>query len=583
MKRTLLSLLALLLVLCTLLASCKDVPPPSSNDDPDSGDPNPPAGDQPYTTTENYVPAEVFAQMKTYFEEADSAFTLFSGRNNAPFVTTDVFAISNCKVKSITIPVFSTGKADSNGDFIFSLYVLPNDWATLKAVLAEPGEPIEIKINAAEHGLEESKAVRKFITVDLSAYDIELSENETLGFTAPTDTIYPAQVLTKGTSDTGDKHIAAKYLIDNWNVVGYYYYDTVAQSDEEEPGFTYIDNSLFFDFVLERTWESESAYNEMLAAQQAEDAAYAAKLAAVKAAYSGKTLSLIGDSISTFNTVTNDKSLGLGDNPTYSKYTLGGAVYSYTKTYWGKLVEQTQMELGIINSWGAGMVYGRYKYEGDDGMLLRSYNLARNGEDPDVVILNYGINDMGSSFSSAQEGTRDNRYTGDKPTGNLYQRLTAKGKTKTDKEIVGEWFAEVQNYATQGGWNPDDPATITHTVVGTSSPYNVSNIYVTWEAAYALSVWNILRLYEGTEIYCVTLPDRNHTSSTQPRLSKANLLIKAIAEYFEVGFVDQLESGVVRENCIMYSSDGTGLHPNGRGHAALTKAIVEAMYERLPK
>jgi hypothetical protein len=111
----------------------------------------------------------------------------------------------------------------------------------------------------------------------------------------------------------------------------------------------------------------------------------------------------------------------------------------------------------------------------------------------------------------------------------------------------------------------------------------VSNIYVTWEAAYALSVWNILRLYEGTEIYCVTLPDRNHTSSTQPRLSKANLLIKAIAEYFEVGFVDQLESGVVRENCIMYSSDGTGLHPNGRGHAALTKAIVEAMYERLPK
>ena len=33
----------------------------------------------------------------------------------------------------------------------------------------------------------------------------------------------------------------------------------------------------------------------------------------------------------------------------------------------------------------------------------------------------------------------------------------------------------------------------------------------------------------------------------------------------------------------MYARDAYGLHPNGKGHAALTRAIVEAMYERLPK
>ena len=33
----------------------------------------------------------------------------------------------------------------------------------------------------------------------------------------------------------------------------------------------------------------------------------------------------------------------------------------------------------------------------------------------------------------------------------------------------------------------------------------------------------------------------------------------------------------------MYGSDSTGLHPNGKGHAALTKVIAKALYAKLPK
>jgi lysophospholipase L1-like esterase len=315
----------------------------------------------------------------------------------------------------------------------------------------------------------------------------------------------------------------------------------------------------------------------MIAEKNAADAAYAEKLAAVKAAYAGKYISVMGDSISTFNGVSDDEALGLGDNPAYSKYTLTGAVYTPERTYWGKLAAETDMELCVINSWGGGKVYGwPSKYAGKDCMLLRSYNLARNGQSPDLILLNFGINDMGSSYSSIQD-SGSSSFTGKFPTGDLYQRLTATNKSKTNKEIVAEWFAEVEQKAAQGGFDPADPNTITFNSSGKS------DIYVCWEAAYALSLQNIKRLYGNAEIFCITLPDRNHTSSTQPRLSRANLIIQALAEYFEVGCVDQSKSGISRENCIMYASDATGLHPNGKGHAALTKVIVEALYEKLHK
>ena len=584
MKRTFISILALLLALCTLFTSCGEEPV-TNNPGGNNSTPNTPPADTPFTLTENYMPTAVYEQMKAYFESTEAGFEACSDRTSAPFVSTDLYVISDCTVKSITIPVFSTTKADKEGNFTFSIYVMPNDWSNLRTKTTEPDEPITIKINAAEHGLEENKIARKFIKVDLTEYDIKLTAQETLGFSHKDDTLIPARLLTKGYVTNGtekEKYVPAKYVLDNWDVVGYYYCNTSDQS------FAYVGNTLFFDFELERTYKSEAAYNAMIAEKAAEDADYAAKLAAVKAAYAGKSLSVIGDSISTFNGITNDKSLGLGDNPVYGQYTIGGAIYDYTKTYWGNLAAGTDMELCVINSWGGGKVYGWNKevsetksYNFNDCMLRRSYNLAKAGETPDLILINYGINDMGGSYSSIQDES-SSKYTGNLVTGNLYQRLTDPNKTKTDKEIVAEWFAEVEKEAAQGGYDPNDPSTITFNAIAGSSA-GTSNIYSCWEAAYALSLQNIKRLYEGAEIYCITLPDRNHSSSTQPRLSKANLLIKALAEYFELGFVNQDESGITRENCMMYSSDETGLHPNAKGHAALTKVIVEALYERLPK
>jgi lysophospholipase L1-like esterase len=361
-------------------------------------------------------------------------------------------------------------------------------------------------------------------------------------------------------------------MIDNWDVMGYYYHDTAIDSEtNKEKGFTYTDNSLFFDFELERTYESEAAYTALQAAKAQADADYAKKLAAVKAAYNGKFLSVMGDSISTFNTITNDKALGLGDNPTYSKYTLGGAVYSYERTYWGGLAAGADMDLCVINSWSGSKCFGD-KDDLIDNMLTRSYNLSTEaGKAPDVIFLYFSINDMLNSPSSVN-GTSESDFTGKLPTGDLYQRLSASDRTKSDKEIVGEWFAEVQQHAADAGYIPDLPSTVKR-----------GETYITWEGAYALALQNIKRLHGNAEVFVFTHLECNHGSSGQPRLDKANTVLRALAEYFGAGVVDQAKSEVNKQNCHMYTRDSHGLHPNGKGHAAITKLIVETLYEKLPK
>ena len=583
MKRTLLSILSLLLCLCMLLCACSQEPTDDDTNKP-QGPTTPSVTADPFLKTENYVPTDVFTQMKTYFEGTESGFSLYDNRENLPFVSTDVFAISNCTVKSITIPVFSTRTTDSNGDFTFTLYVLSNTWSSLRQELNAPEEPIEIKINAEEYDLGENQVVRKFIKVDLAEYNIKLSAFQTLGFAHENDTLLPAQVLTKGTvADAGQKkHTPAKYMIDEWDVVGYYYYDHAIDSETGSvKGFTYTDNSLFFDFELERTYESESAYNAMVAAQAQADADYAAKLAAVKAAYGDKCFSLIGDSISTFNGVTNNGQI----HPTLTKnavhYTINTTVYHSSKTYWGKLSQDTGMDLCVINAWSGGTAYG---LKGGDDMLTRSYNLStKSGTTPDIIFLYYGINDMNNSPSSINESNTGWRYSAEKTgdlAGDLYQRLTNTADTRTQKQIVAEWFAQVQAYAADRGYVQNDPTTVN---MGAVKVVEETDIFITWEAAYALALQNMKTSYTDAEIFMLTLQPTNHSSGKEDRLDRANLILRALAEYFEVDLIDQANSEVTKDNCHTYARDAYGLHPNGKGHAALTKLLVEALYEKLPK
>jgi hypothetical protein len=72
MKRIAIALLALLLCFPMLLIGCNEEVP--AGDPNNGGSPNPPAGDGTYVKAENYIPTDVFTQMKAYFDAGDPVF-----------------------------------------------------------------------------------------------------------------------------------------------------------------------------------------------------------------------------------------------------------------------------------------------------------------------------------------------------------------------------------------------------------------------------------------------------------------------------------------------------------------------------
>jgi lysophospholipase L1-like esterase len=185
-------------------------------------------------------------------------------------------------------------------------------------------------------------------------------------------------------------------------------------------------------------------------------------------------------------------------------------------------------------------------------MLVRSTELHnKEGNTPDVILLYLGINDV--SYKNWSD---------------LYDRLSA-ANGKSEAQIVEEWMV---------GVNATYEANKEQIVPGET--------YTSWEASYALSLAQMKATYPDAEIYIINLTRSHHHSGTEEKILKANTCLKALAEYFGVGVIDQANSEVTYENCHLFGADEatpSGLHPNLRGHAALTKLIVETLYEKLPK
>lgn len=104
----------------------------------------------------------------------------------------------------------------------------------------------------------------------------------------------------------------------------------------------------------------------------------------------GKKLSILGDSISTYQNISN--------NPEYHS-TLFYNPYFYKlpfpmeKTYWHRLITTFGLTLCVNNSWSGGNLSG---IDNENSGVNRVHNLSNNqGEDPDFIIVFMGINDLG--------------------------------------------------------------------------------------------------------------------------------------------------------------------------------------------
>ena len=104
----------------------------------------------------------------------------------------------------------------------------------------------------------------------------------------------------------------------------------------------------------------------------------------------GKKLSILGDSVSTYKDVSNDKNANctIENNAYFYR-----PIFELSDTYWARLMENTGMTLCVNNSWSGGNLSGR----GDaTSGVNRARSLAHsNGDKPDIIIVFMGINDVG--------------------------------------------------------------------------------------------------------------------------------------------------------------------------------------------
>ena len=247
--------------------------------------------------------------------------------------------------------------------------------------------------------------------------------------------------------------------------------------------------------------------------------------------FAGKTLSILGDSISTYTGVSNNKA----DNPTLA----GGAIY-YTAgrlgvyredTWWQQTADQLGMNVLVNNSWsGSAMLNTR---SGTVGAYLNRCVQLHNaaGEDPDIIAYYLGTNDF-SEFLGGKctLGTADMNYAA----------------------LISQ-SASGYVYAT--------PTTVCE--------------------AYAIALHKTSVRYPDAEIYCLTPLVRTGQSAARIQYAKAfNEALQAIAAHFGAIPVNLYQDTGILDNRFFstYVSDNS-LHPGPLGMDAITGCLVSAMLE----
>ena len=245
----------------------------------------------------------------------------------------------------------------------------------------------------------------------------------------------------------------------------------------------------------------------------------------------GKTISILGDSISTFSGVSNNAAYNstIGSNAVY--YSAGTLGVYQADTWWQQTIDALDMELLVNNSWSGSTVFYPRKGESSVGYGDRCVNLHNDttGEEPDVIVVFLGTNDF--SYYQSTLGTADIDYD---------TLITADG------------------YAT--------PTTTCE--------------------AYAIMLDKMISRYDDADIYCMGMtarrsPDKedNYADVGQPTAFNAEL--SQVIDHFGITYVDLESCGIDADAEIFdtYMGDGR-VHPNALGMDKITEALVSAMRDQ---
>jgi lysophospholipase L1-like esterase len=236
-----------------------------------------------------------------------------------------------------------------------------------------------------------------------------------------------------------------------------------------------------------------------------------------------KKLSVIGDSISTYE--------GVSNNATANSTIGGNAVFYKTQmtlndTWWKQTANNTGMEILVNNSWSSSnvAVYGDNTLESKAGCGDRAVNLHddTNNVNPDIIAAYIGINDCGCLTSVGDFDEISDIWDGEK--------------------YVGE--------------------------------------FTSFSRAYARMVHQIVTKYDGANVFLFTLPRNGYLwTGTKDEYNalqdEYNKMIHKIAEIFGCQVVD-LATAVGEDYSEYLLSDN--IHPNAKGMDIITAAFETALY-----
>ena len=260
----------------------------------------------------------------------------------------------------------------------------------------------------------------------------------------------------------------------------------------------------------------------------------------------GKYVSVLGDSISTFNGYSNDAAVNTtigGNGPRYDVGTADTKPGSYCllesvdDTWWMHFANRSGMKLLVNNSWAGSQVFGGKTSDGrviPAAYLDRCVNLHDNTLEnnpgnapihPDVIFVYLGINDYNFNRSKVGTGAVD------------YSSLVSGDETYVTPATFGE--------------------------------------------AYGIMLHKMRRAYPDAQIFAMTLLPENLYSVDKTAWEQHNTYIRAAAEYYDIPLVDLAENcAITWENYSGYMIDK--IHPTTAGMKLISDCIeaeLAAYYE----
>lgn len=246
-----------------------------------------------------------------------------------------------------------------------------------------------------------------------------------------------------------------------------------------------------------------------------------------------KTLSILGDSISTYTDISSGAAAEytnktIQDNVVY--YTEGTWGVSLADTWWQQALDRLGMRLLVNNSWsGSCLLHPRFGTVG--AYADRCVQLHTDaGEEPDLIAVFMGTNDF--SYYQSTLGTSD--------AVDYHALITAHG---------------------DGTYAYAEPKTSCE--------------------AYAIILHKLTVRYRHAEIYCMTLfPRRNINTDGVGQPAEFNASLASIAKRFGCHVVDLYHSGISSEGEVFdrYFPDQR-VHPNCLGMDVITEQFVSAVLQ----